>query len=201
MNLSDFIARNAAFTPDKVALRCAGRSLSYAAFWQRIAAAAAALKSQLGVGCGDRVAILCANHPDYLVLLYACARLGALLVPLNWRLAVPEQLYILGDASPMALFVQDAFAGVVAPLRKAQLDVRVIRVEDTGADTFERLLTHGGGESREQVDASCPLLLVYTSGTTGRPKGAVLRQEALVWNAAMSQHMHDLTASDRVLTV
>ena len=201
MNLSDYIARNAAFTPDKAALRYAGQSLSYAAFWQRIVAAAAALKSRLGVGRGDRVAILSANHPDYLVLLYACARLGALLVPLNWRLAVPEQVYILGDASPKALFVQDAIAGVVAPLRRAQPDVRIIRVEDTGTDTFEGLLTHGGEESGEPVDASCPLLLVYTSGTTGRPKGAVLRQEALVWNAVMSQHMHDLTASDHVLTV
>ena len=70
---------------------------------QRIAAAARALKSQLGVGRGDRVAILCLNHPDYLVLLYACARLGAMLVPLNWRLAVPEQVFILSDASVKVL--------------------------------------------------------------------------------------------------
>ena len=53
----------------------------------------------LGVGRGDRVAILATNHPDYLVLLYACARLGAMLVPLNWRLAVPEQVFMLSDAS------------------------------------------------------------------------------------------------------
>ena len=61
-------------------------------------------------GRGDRVAILAANHPDYLVLLYACARLGALMVPINWRLAVPEQLYILCDASVKALVVEKAFA-------------------------------------------------------------------------------------------
>jgi fatty-acyl-CoA synthase len=202
MNLSELIARNAAFAPDKPALRYAGTPLSYAAFWQRIVAAADALKSELGIGRGDRVAILCANHPDYLVLLYACARLGALLVPLNWRLAVPEQLYILADASVKALFAQDALAAVVTPLRKAQPDIRVIRLEDAGVDTFESLLPHGRGEWRnEHVDASCPLLLVYTSGTTGRPKGAVLRQEALIWNAVMSQHMHDLTANDHVLTV
>src|SRR4029078_10677000 len=71
MDLSDLIACNAAFTPDKVALRYGGRSLTYAALWQRIAAAARALKSELGVGRGDRVAILSANQPDYLVLLYA----------------------------------------------------------------------------------------------------------------------------------
>src|SRR3984893_16648076 len=203
MDLSDLIARNAAFTPEKVALRHAGTSLTYAALARRIDAAARALKSVLGVGRGDRVAILAANHPDYLVLLYACARLGALAVPLNWRLAVAEQLFILADASAKALVVQDAFAAVVAPLRKAQPDIRIIRLADDGAaDTFEALLSAGTGDARNpHVDVTSPLLLVYTSGTTGRPKGAVLRQEALLWNAVMSAHMHDLTASDHVLTV
>src|SRR5437870_9991930 len=129
MDLSELIARNAAFTPDKPALRYAGQSLTYAAFWQRIEAAAGALKSELGIGRGDRVAILSANHPDYLVLLYACARLGALLVPLNWRLAVPEQLYILCDASVKALIVEQAFAPIVAPLEKALPDVRIVGLD------------------------------------------------------------------------
>src|ERR1700716_1635427 len=115
MDLSDLIDRNAAFTPAKPALRFQGRALPYAGLAARIVAAARALKSELGVGRGDRVAILSANQPDYLVLLYACARLGALLVPLNWRLAVPEQLFILMDASVKALLVQEAFAAVVPP--------------------------------------------------------------------------------------
>jgi fatty-acyl-CoA synthase len=203
MDLSDLIARNAAFTPDKVALRYADRSLTYAQLARRIADAARALKSVLGVGRGDRVAILATNHPDYLVLLYACARLGALLVPLNWRLAVPEQLFILADASVKALLLQDAFAALAAPLREKHPDVRILRLADeTPGDTFDDLLARGRGDERNpHVDAKSPLLLVYTSGTTGRPKGAVLRQEALLWNAVMSQHMHDLTANDRVLTV
>jgi fatty-acyl-CoA synthase len=203
MDLSDLIVRNAAFTPDKVALHYAGRSLTYAQLAGRIAAAARALKSVLGVGRGDRVAILATNHPDYLVLLYACARLGALLVPLNWRLAVPEQLFILADASVKALLLQDAFAALAAPLREKHPDVRILRLADeTPGDTFDDLLARGRGDERNpHIDATSPLLLVYTSGTTGRPKGAVLRQEALLWNAVMSQHMHDLTANDRVLTV
>src|SRR5437660_11728914 len=130
MDLSDLIDRNAAFTPDKAALRYAGRSLTYAAFAERIAAAARALKSVLGVGPGDRVAILAANHPDYLVLLYACARLGALLVPINWRLAVPEQLFILADASPKMLLLQDAFGELVTALNEQQPDIRILRLAD-----------------------------------------------------------------------
>src|SRR2546422_1141425 len=129
MDLSELIARNAAFTPDKPALRYAGQSLTYAAFWQRIEAAAGALKSELGIDRGDRVAILSTNHPDYLVLLYACARLGALLVPLNWRLAIPEQVFILSDVSVKALVVEESFAAVSLPLMEALPDARVVGLD------------------------------------------------------------------------
>ncbi len=200
MNLSDLIDRNAAFAPDKPAIHFAGRTLTYADFAARIAATARALKSELGVGRGDRVAILSLNHPDYLVLLYACARLGAMLVPLNWRLAVPEQVFILSDAGVKALVVEKGFAAVIEPLKAALPDVRVVGLDF--APSFDDLLAAGSGDgANPHVDLSAPLLIVYTSGTTGRPKGAVLRQEALVWNAVMSQHMHDMTAADHILTV
>ena len=98
MDLSDLIARHAAFTPDKPALIFEDQVLSYRAFHERIETTAKALKAEFGVSRGDRVAILSLNRPDYLVSLYACARLGAMLVPLNWRLAVAEQMFILSDA-------------------------------------------------------------------------------------------------------
>jgi fatty-acyl-CoA synthase len=101
MDLADLIDRNAAFAPAKPAIRFGDSTLTYTQLAGRIAQTARALKSQLGIGRGDRVAILAANHPDLLVLLYACARLGAVLVPLNWRLAVPEQIYT--RIHPMAL--------------------------------------------------------------------------------------------------
>jgi fatty-acyl-CoA synthase len=200
VDLADLIDRNAAFAPDKPAIRFAGGTLTYAAFAARIAAVARTLKSELGVGRGDRVAILSLNHPDYLVLLYACARLGAMLVPLNWRLAAPEQVFILTDASVKALVVEQGFAAVVEPLKAALPDIRIVGLDF--APSLDDLLATGTGDGRNpHVDLSSPLLIVYTSGTTGRPKGAVLRQEALVWNAVMSQHMHDMTAADHVLTV
>jgi fatty-acyl-CoA synthase len=200
MDLSDLIDRNAAFAPDKAAIRFSGRVLTYSDFSARICAAARALKSELGVGRGDRVAVLSLNHPDYLVLLYACARLGAMLVPLNWRLAVPEQVFILSDASVKVLVVEKGFTAVIEPLKAALADVRVVGLDFS--PSFDELLAAASGDGRNpHVDLSSPLLIVYTSGTTGRPKGAVLRQEALVWNAVMSQHMHDMTANDHVLTV
>ncbi|MCK1736599.1 long-chain fatty acid--CoA ligase [Bradyrhizobium sp. 138] len=201
MDLCSLIDRNAAFAPDKTAIAFEGERLSYAAFAARIERTATALKQELGVGRGDRVAILSLNRPDYLVLLYACARLGAMLVPLNWRLAVAEQLFILNDAGAKVLVLERAFEGVLAELAPGTSVVGLDFVPPRGT-TFESLLTRSDCTSRNpHTDLSCPLLIVYTSGTTGRPKGAVLRQEALFWNGVMSQHMHNMTSDDHVLTV
>src|SRR6185437_119851 len=109
MTLADLIARNAAFTPDKPAIRFQHDEWNYAFLAARIEALASLLKSQFGVRRGDRVAILAMNHPDYLTLLYACARLGAMLVPLNWRLALPELMFILADADVRAVVVASPF--------------------------------------------------------------------------------------------
>jgi fatty-acyl-CoA synthase len=204
MNLSDLIARNAAFTPDKAAIHFEGESLTYAAFDARIEQTAQALRAEFGVGHGDRVAILSLNRPDYLVLLYACARLGAMLVPLNWRLAVAEQLFILSDATPTVLMLEQAFAEILPALRTSLPDTNIVGLDfaPPRGSAFDQLLTRARGDGRDRyADLSCPLLIVYTSGTTGRPKGAVLKQQALLWNGVMSQHMHGLTSDDHVLTV
>ncbi|QDF39360.1 long-chain fatty acid--CoA ligase [Bradyrhizobium symbiodeficiens] len=201
MDLCSLIDRNAAFSPDKTAIAFADERLSYAAFAARIEHTATALKQELGVGRGDRVAILSLNRPDYLVLLYACARLGAMLVPLNWRLAVAEQLFILTDAGAKVLVLEHAFEGVLPELAPGTSVVGLDFTPPRGT-TFEGLLARSDGSSRNpHTDLSCPLLIVYTSGTTGRPKGAVLRQEALFWNGVMSQHMHNMTSDDHALTV
>jgi len=204
MDLSDLIERNAAFAPHKVAIRFEGENLTYAEFHERIAQTARALQAEFGVVSGDRVAILSLNRPDYLVLLYACARLGALLVPLNWRLAVAEQLFILSDARAKVLLLEQAFAENLPALESSLPGTRVVGLDFAPArgSTFETLQAQARGDGRNpSTDLTCPLLIVYTSGTTGRPKGAVLRQEALLWNGVMSQHMHSLTSSDHVLTV
>jgi len=204
MNLADVIDRNAAFTPNKAALRFHGETWSYGFFAERIASLARALRSELGVGRGDRVAVLAMNCPDYLALLYACARLGAILVPLNWRLAVPEQMFILSDAAVSALLLTEAFAAVTGPLSSALPDTPLVGLDfvpTRGISLQDLLIAGRGGSSEPQADWSSPLLIVYTAGTTGRPKGAVLTQNALICNAAMSQHMHAMTSADHVLTV
>ena len=129
MDLSDLIARNAAFSPHKPALIFEGEVLGYCAFYERIEITAKALKAEFGISRGDRVAILSLNRPDYLVLLYACARLGAILVPLNWRLAVAEQMFILSDAAVKILVLEQAFAEILPALEATLPDTRVVGLD------------------------------------------------------------------------
>ena len=96
-----------------------------------------------------------------------------MLVPLNWRLAVPEQLFILGDAEVGALFLEEAFAAVLAPLAAALPEARPVGLDfaPPGGLSFDALLASGSGERcGASADLSSPLLIVYSSGTTGRPK-------------------------------
>ena len=113
MNLSDWIEKQAGFTPDKPAIRFEGGEISYEALATRIEAAAWALKHELGVLPGDRVAHLGFNSPEMLVLMFACARMGAIFAPLNWRLAPPEHAFILGHSGASVLIADSEFIGHV----------------------------------------------------------------------------------------
>ena len=192
MDLSHWIERHARFAPDAVAIRFDGTVITYAGLWRRVLGASAVL-AERGVGRGDAVAWLGFNHPAVLVLLFACARLGAMLAPLNWRLAPPEHARALASCPPRVLFVDPAFAadadaigGTVERAPPEALDV--------GSDVGSRRVPAAAG------DEDSPVLLCFTSGSTGAPKGVVLAQRALFWNAVNSSHMHDLTSADRVLT-
>ena len=201
MDLSHWIERHAAFAPRKIALRFAGADLTYADFAQRIERAAAALTA-LGIQPSDRVAFLGFNHPVLLVLLFACARLGAILVPLNWRLAPPEHAWMLADCSPRALVAEPAFVehAAVCTANLPSLTLISVGAASAGWLSWDELTAAAGASAPRSGDDQSPILLCYTSGTTGVPKGVVLNQRALASNAINSAHLHALTSEDRVLT-
>ncbi|MGG5817616.1 AMP-binding protein [Falsiroseomonas sp. HW251] len=185
-----WLERHADHAPDKVALRFEDAATTYAALACSVERTAAALSAR-GVGRGDRVGFLGQNHPSQLVLLFALARLGAIQVPLNWRLAAPEWTFILEDSGTRLLC---ATAEMLASAQAAA---------PHGCDVVQAdaLSGSGGDPVPATGEDSDPLLLVYTSGTTGRPKGALLDQRALLFNALNGLHAFDLTGADRVLTV
>ncbi len=167
-----------------------GRSWTYSDLDRWANGIAGTLRDQHGVTRGDRVAFLGFNDPAMIALLFACARLGAILAPLNWRLAAAEIGFIVEDCAPKVLFFSDEFEEAAAQCLCASKQ----------RDALEGL--DGSDVAREEPgQLSDPLLIVYTSGTTGRPKGAVLSQRALVSNAAGSVDMHRMTAADTVLVV
>jgi len=177
VNFSRFIEGWAAQFPDKTALHFQGAGITYKELWRQIDV----VTHSLDVKKGDRVAILAYNSPFTLVLLFALARLGAILVPLNWRLTAAEHKAILQDCAPKFLFAETEFEA-----HARRLDVPIGQLKEM--------------DSKIEGNDGDDLLIVYTSGTTGRPKGAVLTQAALLWNGYNSIHAHDLSQSDHVLT-
>ncbi len=207
MNVSDWIVRHAEQTPDKPAIRFPGRELSYAQLAALVEELAAALAAK-GVGRGGCAAYLGYNSPEMLALLFACARLGALFMPLNWRLAAPEHGTMLADCTPKVLFVEAPFVaqteGLRASLGETLNGVTLVSMGEPqrGWLAYPEFLSAAKRTAPRdpEVDDATPLLICYTSGTTGRPKGVLLTQAALAANAANSADMHDLVASDRILT-
>jgi len=191
MSLSRWLDRRADLTPDHVALACADETLDYRTLARRAAAAAHLLRHDHAIGAGDRVALLALNRPEHLVLLFACARLGAILVPLNTRLAPPEHQFMIEDAGARLLILEPEFAETAALAARTLPACHPL--------VLPLALGDEGASPEPSIDGGARLLIVYTSGTTGRPKGAVLTQDALLWNAVNSIAVHDLTSRDRVL--
>lgn len=165
---------------DRPAILTGEKTLTYEQFYRRLLRCAHALHG-MGVGKGDRVAVLLMNSPEYLELFLATALYGAVVVPMNIRLGIDEMAFWLNDSGAKVLVVDDRFAGIPAQLAgKLHQEIRIIRL---GAE-YEELLD----ASPEQVPPSEPAEedlagLFYTSGTTGGPKGVMLSHRNICANA------------------
>lgn len=198
----DWIAHHARRTPAKIAVvdLASERRLSYAVFDDRIARLARFLRADAKVGRGDRVAVLALNTTDTLEVQFACGRLGAAFVPLNTRLTVPELEYIVGDAAPKVL-VHDADLEEVATAVAARSGVpRVLRTGpgasyEAAIEAVDRL------DQPEVVTLDDMSTIMYTSGTTGRPKGAIITHGMTFWNCVNLGGPAYITPSSVLLTV
>lgn len=210
--VGSWTARRARKTPDAPAILYAGRTLTYAGLDDRVRRLARALRG-LGAGPGTRVAYLGPNHPAFLETMFATWSAGAIFVPLNMRLAGPELAYQLADCGAALLVHAPEQAAVVAGIRgeagrgeaggSAGLRHIVALARPAAGDRdYESLLggpPPGPGDLPASLDD--PALIMYTSGTTGRAKGATLTHGNITWNAINVVVDADFRADEVALAV
>lgn len=203
MHAADLLTQRASLTPDREALveLASGRRFTFAALDERANRLANLLRGRFGVDKGDRVSILAHNSIAYVDLFYALGKIGAVFAPLNWRLAAPELGYILGDSRPKVLLVGPEF-GATLPALGGERDLPACIALEGAA--IEGALAYDAGlaeaspaePSRPALGGEDPYCILYTSGTTGRPKGAVIPHRQVLWNCIATAASWGLSERD-----
>ncbi|WP_442603456.1 class I adenylate-forming enzyme family protein [Paenibacillus sp. KN14-4R] len=173
-----------------------GESWTYSQLWQSVNNMAQYLQKS-GIQKGDRVVLLAPNHRVYFDLLFACGRIGAILVPLNWKLAAQEMTYILNDCTPKLIVVHPDLVCAVSELSSIIMECKILYMN---SEKYQSILKKQlPGEqciAQIPVDLTDPLAIIYTGGTTGDPKGVVLSHQSIFWNAANTIASWNLTELD-----
>jgi fatty-acyl-CoA synthase len=196
LTLGRWVRDRALVTPARIAIEHRGEPTTYAELDARSERLADTLL-RLGLRRGDRVASLTGNRPEHVELFFACAKAALVLVPLSWRLAPPELAYQLAHAEPAALFVEperDSLADAALELAASRPRRLALARADLDALAPPRATT----QQDLAVDDD-DLLLLYTAGTTGRPKGARLTHRNCFWTNLSFDRTADLRATDVVL--
>jgi fatty-acyl-CoA synthase len=205
----DWLARRASLSPERIALIDSlrgDRRISWQAWNSSANRTARLLHDVLGVRRGDRVAVLAMNCTEFLDLLFACGKLGAILQPLNWRLSSSELSALLVDAEPVVLVHGPDFQAQVDAVRPSASSVRhFVPLDDASPRKPEDVLFSRREALSEapppavDVEPEDPWVLCYTGGSTGIPKAAILTHRSITANAANTVVSWGLTADDTAL--
>ncbi|MBL8974931.1 MAG: AMP-binding protein [Myxococcales bacterium] len=203
MYIGDWMARGARYWPDNVAVVDRGERFSYAQMNRRADDLAAWLRGA-GVGPRDRVALLAMNGVEALDLLFACAKLGAIFVPLNWRSHWRELAGVVALTGPKVLVYGDEFAEAARELHAAAPELRVWlhlgAALVPGSVAYAQALAGAGAPvSHDGVDAEDIVCLLFTGGTTGTPKAAQISYRMIAWNT-LNTLVHEVQRGDVTLT-
>jgi fatty-acyl-CoA synthase len=188
------LERHALMQPNATALRFLGKTVTWDGLRRRVMALADAL-SRRGVGFGDRVMVLMLNRTEFVESVLAVNSLGAIAVPLNFRLTSAEIVFLVEDCEARVMITESVLAPVATGVRELQplLDTIVVAGGSTDDTVFgyEDLVNEpGDAHGPADVPNDSPALIMYTSGTTGRPKGAVLTHTNLTGQTMTGLYTH-----------
>jgi acyl-CoA synthetase (AMP-forming)/AMP-acid ligase II len=182
MNTSEFLMIAASVVPDRLAMICDGDSRTFVQLQERVNRLANALQS-LGIGKGDKVAVLALNSIPYVETYYACAKLGAVFVPLNYRAKKEELTYMVNNSEAKVMCVGERYLDLTAAIKPQFQTVQHFVCYDARPEDmtpYEELLApHEPEEVFTEVEDGDATIILYTSGTTARPKGVVLTYLAM----------------------
>jgi fatty-acyl-CoA synthase len=211
MNIAWWVQRWAELTPDKPALIFEDRQFSYRELCQRADRTSCWLQS-IGIEKGDRVAVMLHNCPEFLDLFLACARLGAIFVPINFRITAPELDYFIKNCRPRLFVHNNTVKAVVDELEiEGYLPPMMVAVLGNRGDSGKKVFDFGKESlkfdgkrafltrSLGPADPEEPQVIMYTSGTTGKPKGAVLSHRKTFFNCLNADIFFKLHSSDIML--
>ncbi len=206
LTFSDALESHARLSPDKTGARDSQRSLTYAQWHVRASQLADALLAT-GLIAGDRVAVLATNRIEWMEIYVALTRAGLVAVPLNFRLQASEIQYILHDAGASAIIAEDRFCATIDSIANT-LDIPPPRYISLPGEPqkdwqpYEALIEHGNANTVfPAINASAMCALMYTSGTTGRPKGAIRSHEGSALIALATALEMGFTRDDTALLV
>jgi fatty-acyl-CoA synthase len=191
----DWLKRWNLYSPERIALKDGetGKAMTYRQLFHATLLKARELKEHFQIQKGDRIAVLAMNELEYVVLFFAAQRVGAILVPLNFRLTYREIEHIVSDSEPKLLVYQEAFKDTAERLYEA----RQIRQKTLlSAPSSQRTETDAETSQDFTGAPSDPVMILYTSGTTGAPKGAILTHEMLFWNSINTTLRLNLSQQD-----
>jgi len=193
---TDWIARWALYTPDKTALREYQRSLSwnYYDLDRRVDALVDFLKDEWNLKKGDRIAVFSKNNAEYVFLFFACQKLGTVLVPLNFRLMPREIDILLSDAQPQVVLYENEFQGKIDQLKTVP-EAGLYSIDTITPFLTEPISTDPKPEGI-QHNENDPVMILYTAGTTGLSKGAIITHRMLFWNSINTALRLDISSND-----
>lgn len=209
MNVGNWLTKRSLLSPDKTAILFNERALTYLEMNRRVNRLSQAL-IKMGLSPGDRVGVISRNRPEFLEIYFACAKTGLIFVPLNFRLAPPEVAYQLRDSGLRVLFFDQALDSLIHKSRpflsgEVPQTIGMDPIPSSSRSPYEAILQNHPDQEpllpEEAVNWDTPQMIMYTSGTTGIPKGALLSHQKTLFNTLNAQIYFDLYSQDIMLSV